>query len=129
MEGSAQLLVAANAKMEALLPEQWERDEDTDNWVRRAEIILRKGKNNGIRLFARQYRADGEAEPFRSVVELRLKNGYRATVEDGRGGIAGWNPQGLGDPFNLDIGDRFLNDALKESLDDAAGAADGRSGK
>jgi hypothetical protein len=104
------LLKSANAKVDGILPDTWEALK-SDKWVREAELAF-----NGTTLFVRQYRWRGEAAPFLNVVDLRLKNGDRKTLEDGRGAIAGWHPGGVGDPFNLDVADRLLNDALKESL-------------
>jgi hypothetical protein len=104
------LLLSANAKVDAILPDTWEADE-SDKWIRQARIPLR-----GMTLFVRQFRERGHSEPFRNVVDLRLRNGDRKTLDDGRGAIAGWHPGGLGDPFNLDVADQILNQVLKESL-------------
>ena len=111
-----ELLVSANAKLDAVLPDVWEVDEDSEGLVRRAQYIFKKGQNKGLTLFARQFGERGSGEPYRSVVEVRRNNGDRQVLDDGRGAIAGWHPDGLGDPFNLDIADQLLNEALKESL-------------
>jgi hypothetical protein len=96
-------LEIANEKMEELLPDIWEPEESKiPQEVRQTAL-----KAGHLRIYLRQFRAKGEKEPFRSVVDVARINGDSEFM-------AGWHPKGHGEPFNLDAAGDILKQ-LKDS--------------